>query len=37
MASRNNLADAYRAVGWTGEAIELYKRTLTDSEQILGP
>ena len=37
MASRNNLATAYRDAGRAAEAIPLHERTLADSERILGP
>ena len=37
LASRNNLAAAYRDAGRTAEAIALHERTLADMEQILGP
>jgi tetratricopeptide (TPR) repeat protein len=36
LASRNNLAAAYRAAGRLGEAIPLFERTLADYEQVLG-
>ena len=37
LASRNNLADAYRDAGRLDEAIALYEQTLEDSTRILGP
>ena len=37
LASRNNLALAYRAAGRAAEAIPLLERTLADSERVLGP
>ena len=37
LASRNNLAAAYRAAGDLGRAIPLYEQTLADSERVLGP
>ena len=37
LASRNNLADAYRDAGRLDEAITLHKQTLTDRTRILGP
>ena len=37
LASRNNLAGAYRSVGGLERAIPLYERTLTDTEHTLGP
>uniref|UniRef100_UPI0005933943 tetratricopeptide repeat protein n=1 Tax=Nocardia paucivorans TaxID=114259 RepID=UPI0005933943 len=37
LTSRNNLATAYHSAGRLTEAIELYERTLTAAEQILGP
>ena len=37
LASRNNLAGAYRAAGDLGRAIPLYTQNLTDRERILGP
>ena len=36
LASRNNLAGAYRAVGRLTEAITLYKQVLTDRIRVLG-
>jgi tetratricopeptide (TPR) repeat protein len=36
LASRNNLAAAYRAAGRVAEAIPLFERTLADREQALG-
>jgi tetratricopeptide (TPR) repeat protein len=36
LASRNNLALAYRAAGLLDKAIPLYERTLTDCERVLG-
>ena len=36
LASRNNLARAYKAAGRLAEAIPLYERTLSDCEQVLG-
>ena len=36
LASRNNLAAAYRAAGRTGEAIPLYERTLAGYRRVLG-
>ncbi|MCF1511698.1 tetratricopeptide repeat protein [Streptomyces glomeratus] len=36
LASRNNLAGAYRAAGDLGRAIPLYEQTLTDSRRVLG-
>lgn len=36
LITRSNLAEAYRKVGRTKEAIELHKRTLADRERILG-
>jgi len=36
LASRNNLAAAFRAAGRLDEAISLYERTLADSERVLG-
>ncbi|WP_283112136.1 tetratricopeptide repeat protein [Streptomyces halobius] len=36
LASRNNLAGAYRAAGDLGRAIELYEQTLTDRVRVLG-
>jgi tetratricopeptide (TPR) repeat protein len=37
LASRNELAIAYRAAGHLDEAITLHERNLTDRERILGP
>ncbi len=37
LASRNNLAAAYRAAGRTAEAIPLHQQTLADRERVLGP
>ena len=37
LATRNNLAAAYRAAGRTAEAIPLHERTLADRERVLGP
>ena len=37
LASRNNLAGAYRAAGRLDEAIALYEQTLEDSIRFLGP
>ena len=37
LASRNNLAIAYRAAGRTAEAITLHEQTLADRERVLGP
>jgi Tetratricopeptide repeat len=37
LASRGNLANAYRAAGRVAEAIALYERTLADQERVLGP
>jgi tetratricopeptide (TPR) repeat protein len=37
LASRNNLALAYRDAGRAAEAIPLHERTLADRERILGP
>ena len=37
LASRNNLAHAYRSAGRLKEAIDLYERTLEDRERTLGP
>ena len=37
LASRNNLANAYRSAGKLEQAIDLHKRTLADSERVLGP
>ena len=37
LASRNNLASAYRAAGRTAEAITLHEQTLAARERILGP
>ena len=37
LASRNNLASAYRDAGRIDEAIPLYEQTLEDSTRILGP
>ena len=37
LASRGNLANAYRAAGRTGEAITLHEQTLTAMERVLGP
>ena len=36
LASRNNLAGAYRAAGDLGRAIPLYEQTLADSVRVLG-
>jgi tetratricopeptide (TPR) repeat protein len=36
LASRSNLAVAYRAAGRTAEAIPLFQRTLADCERVLG-
>jgi hypothetical protein len=36
LASRNNLAYAYRSAGRVSEAIVLYEQTLTDRERVLG-
>ncbi|MFC5833144.1 FxSxx-COOH system tetratricopeptide repeat protein [Nonomuraea insulae] len=36
LASRNNLAGAYRAAGDLGRAIPLYEQTLVDFERVLG-
>ncbi|MEV7755964.1 tetratricopeptide repeat protein [Streptomyces griseofuscus] len=36
LASRNNLAHAYRSAGDLGRAIPLYERMLTDTERVLG-
>ena len=35
LASRNNFANAYRSAGRLDEAIDLYERTLADSERVL--
>ena len=37
LASRNNLATAYRAAGRTEEAISLHEQTLAARERVLGP
>ena len=37
LASRNNLAHAYRSAGRLKEAIDLYERTLEDRERLLEP
>ncbi|WP_280344254.1 tetratricopeptide repeat protein [Nocardia abscessus] len=37
LASRNNLAYAYRLVGRLTDAISLYEQTLADQQRILGP
>ncbi|WP_344243861.1 tetratricopeptide repeat protein, partial [Microlunatus panaciterrae] len=37
LASRNNLAYAYRSAGDLGRAIPLYEQTLPDRERVLGP
>ena len=37
LASRNDLAGAYRAAGRAAEAIALHERTLADRERVLGP
>lgn len=37
LASRNNLANAYRDAGRLDEAIALYEQTLEDRTRILGP
>ncbi|WP_218721928.1 tetratricopeptide repeat protein [Nocardia sp. MH4] len=37
LASRSNLAEAYRAAGRVAEAIPLHERTLTYRERVLGP
>jgi Tetratricopeptide repeat len=37
LASRNNLAAAYRAAGRLAEALPLFQRTLADRERLLGP
>ena len=37
LASRNNLASAYRAAGRLNEAIPLYEQTLNECSRILGP
>ena len=37
LASRNNLATAYRVAGRATEAIPLHERTLADRERVLGP
>ena len=37
LASRNNLANAYRAAGRAAEAIPLHEQTLADRERVLGP
>ncbi|ONI91716.1 hypothetical protein ALI22I_07555 [Saccharothrix sp. ALI-22-I] len=37
LASRNNLAHAYRAAGDLGRAIPLLEATLADAERVLGP
>ena len=37
LASRNNLADAYRDAGRLDEAIALYEQTLEDRSRLLGP
>ncbi|MFI6038095.1 tetratricopeptide repeat protein [Streptomyces sp. NPDC051315] len=36
LASRNNLASAYRSAGDMGRALPLYERTLTDTVRVLG-
>ena len=36
LASRNNLALAYRDAGRTAEAITLFEQTLADRERVLG-
>ncbi|RRD22244.1 tetratricopeptide repeat protein, partial [Actinomyces bowdenii] len=36
LASRNNLAYAYGAVGDLGRAIPLYEQNLADRERVLG-
>ena len=37
LASRHNLASAYRSAGDLGRAIPLFEQTLTDTERVLGP
>ena len=37
LASRNNLANAYRSAGRLKQAIDLHKRTLADRERVLKP
>ena len=37
LASRNNLASAYRSAGRLKEAIDLHKKNLADRERLLGP
>ena len=37
LASRTNLASAYRAAGRLAEAITLHEQVLADLERILGP
>ena len=37
LASRNDLAEAYRDAGRAAEAIPLHERTLADRERVLGP
>jgi tetratricopeptide (TPR) repeat protein len=37
LAARNNLANAYRAVGRLDEAISLHEQNLADRERVLGP
>ena len=37
LTSRNNLAVAYESAGRLDEAIDLFERTLADSERVLGP
>ena len=37
LTARGNLAAAYQAAGRLDEAIDLYERTLADSERVLGP
>jgi len=37
LASRNNLAFAYRAAGRAAAAIPLFERTLAGMERVLGP
>ena len=37
LASRNNLANAYRAAGRLDEAISLHEQILADRERVLGP
>jgi hypothetical protein len=36
MATRHNLAIAYRVAGRTAEAIALYEQTLADRERVIG-